>query len=1093
MTDPVSFGITVGMMGLQMAITASRKIEGPRLDDLAVSTADYGTKRNYFLGKRRFDGVSIIWAEPLIEVKKKKKTKGGKYNDYSYYANFAVDIAAHRIDAVSRIWMDRHLVFDMTGTTPMSPFDFGDYNSAARKRLQNASAIATDHFRIYLGTEDQMPDPRMLATIEALDGPDSCPAYRGSAYALFEDLPVQKFGNRVPIVSIEAISSGSVAFPYDEVDSPISPSIHLFTFQFSSDFSRMIWTDGGDDYAIYDVAARSLMITGRFPSPGVLDGAQAIGLGSDGSIYAISSAHTGVMRFSADGTGGGMLFETPVDQTDVYVVMDGRGTDHLFTSGFSNTSLFYYWTPVGVVQEFDYGDRKPTGAFADLDGNVWLCLAEVGFGADEATLIKWSDVGGDTVNVVNLTGLPDGGPLPDFNAVHYRDQDLDQLVFQWNHNYLGIINLATGAVEQFIYKPLLDVYNTKAQFQNCPPGAASIWLNNEEYSLKDLSVIRSVDVTDWDLSNANGMIYDPINHALIGFPSFEGDIITWRFLDRVAGEGVTLRQVAEKVAYDWSVNLNFFDALDLTQVVKGYSWNNGQGSAVLEPIFDVYDSIIRPHGYDIQCLRLGDASGGTLTKANFLREQGKKLYKPVEIPDTNIPRSISFTFADITKDQQSNAVLEQRGRQNVDSVNAPALNMSTLALDPDEARQLTQRWLRRQWQERRLMELALSPMQLALEPGDVRALDLDNNFEFLWRLRKMVIKANSEIETEWVADDPYIASLTGSAGAVMGGRDDSEILIPALSKGVVLDVPLWRDNDNIASPFVYIGAAPYSSVDFWPGVDFLRSDNGLVEEFDPWAEVMSSQRMDWGYTNEALGDADAGVIDYGNTLNVTIVSGTLDSADEDQILEDRTLNMILVGSEYIQFITADLEGDGTYTLSGLVRGCRGTEQHLATHTRGEDVIIMEPANILGVELSIDEIGDQDYYRPVTHGRPVSSAFQQNLTFTAATAKPYSPAHVILQRQVSGDWEIDWERRSRIGGNMIDGQNVPLGETSEAYKVKIMDGDVVVRTIETTASNATYTAAQQTTDFGSPQTSLSVRVLQVSPMYAIDGFETAMAA
>ena len=60
--------------------------------------------------------------------------------------------------------------------------------------------------------------------------------------------------------------------------------------------------------------------------------------------------------------------------------------------------------------------------------------------------------------------------------------------------------------------------------------------------------------------------------------------------------------------------------------------------------------------------------------------------------------------------------------------------------------------------------------------------------------------------------------------------------------------------------------------------------------------------------------------------------------------------------------------------------------------------------------------------------------------------------------------------------------MPLGEEREAYAVDIMDGATVKRTIETVAVTATYTAAEQTLDFGAPQTAVTVRMHQLSATY-----------
>src|SRR5947207_3130278 len=45
MADPVSALLTIGLTAAQMALTATQHFDGPRLDDLTVSTADPGDGR----------------------------------------------------------------------------------------------------------------------------------------------------------------------------------------------------------------------------------------------------------------------------------------------------------------------------------------------------------------------------------------------------------------------------------------------------------------------------------------------------------------------------------------------------------------------------------------------------------------------------------------------------------------------------------------------------------------------------------------------------------------------------------------------------------------------------------------------------------------------------------------------------------------------------------------------------------------------------------------------------------------------------------------------------------------------------------------
>jgi cell wall-associated NlpC family hydrolase len=166
--------------------------QGARLDELTLTTAEYGTPLPRFLGARRF-ACPVFHAEDLKEVQKTTKVKGGgKQTTYHYLATFACAIADNAIDKVLKIFFDDKLVYDATGAGPIS------YASSLGVDLNSV-------MRIYLGTEDQMPDPRYSSWCEDKYGPDSAPAYRGVSYLFFEELPVDNFGNRIPQISVLAL------------------------------------------------------------------------------------------------------------------------------------------------------------------------------------------------------------------------------------------------------------------------------------------------------------------------------------------------------------------------------------------------------------------------------------------------------------------------------------------------------------------------------------------------------------------------------------------------------------------------------------------------------------------------------------------------------------------------------------------------------------------------------------------------------------------------------------------------------------------------------------------------------------------------
>ena len=155
--------------------------EGPRLTELAVTTSSYGTPVARHFGTMRAPGT-IIWATDLIEAS--ETTGGGKgqpgTTSFSYSISFAVALSSQPIAAVKRIWADGNLL----------------RGSAGDLKVGGA-------FRLHTGEGDQLPDP-LIASAEGA----ACPAFRGIAYCVFEDLQLADFGNRIPTLTFEIEAGG---------------------------------------------------------------------------------------------------------------------------------------------------------------------------------------------------------------------------------------------------------------------------------------------------------------------------------------------------------------------------------------------------------------------------------------------------------------------------------------------------------------------------------------------------------------------------------------------------------------------------------------------------------------------------------------------------------------------------------------------------------------------------------------------------------------------------------------------------------------------------------------------------------------------
>ena len=83
-------------------------------------------------------------------------------------------------------------------------------------------------------------------------------------------------------------------------------------------------------------------------------------------------------------------------------------------------------------------------------------------------------------------------------------------------------------------------------------------------------------------------------------------------------------------------------------------------------------------------------------------------------------------------------------------------------------------------------------------------------------------------------------------------------------------------------------------------------------------------------------------------------------------------------------------------------------------------------------------------------------------FTGAGLRPYAPAHLSVTDQ-AGDLSIRWIRRSRIESDDWTAPEIPLGEESESYLLRVLRGEEVVREEITATPHWTYTTAAQAAD------------------------------
>ena len=168
-------GGLVGSVVDRALINGGQTVSGARLATARIPGADEGTAINRLYGTARIGGT-LIWAtrfeEEVTRERSGGKASGPKVESFRYFANLAVGLCEGEIAGIRRVWADGREL-DLTDI----------------------------EMRVYRGGEEQLPDP----LIEAKQGTGNAPAYRGLAYVVFERLPLDQFGNRIPLLQFEVL------------------------------------------------------------------------------------------------------------------------------------------------------------------------------------------------------------------------------------------------------------------------------------------------------------------------------------------------------------------------------------------------------------------------------------------------------------------------------------------------------------------------------------------------------------------------------------------------------------------------------------------------------------------------------------------------------------------------------------------------------------------------------------------------------------------------------------------------------------------------------------------------------------------------
>jgi hypothetical protein len=473
--------------------------------------------------------------------------------------------------------------------------------------------------------------------------------------------------------------------------------------------------------------------------------------------------------------------------------------------------------------------------------------------------------------------------------------------------------------------------------------------------------------------------------------------------------------------------------------------------------------------YKIKFVKRGGSSVATIAASECAARKAGSPLPPTEVhdrrADLELPQQVDVTYIDASLWYAQGAQYARRLIGNTFDAKSVELPIS---LSATKAKAVADVLLHNAWKERDSRTLQVTRKYLKVDPCDVITFTDAAGESHPLRVVKAEYAFPNLVTLECVDEDTTVYAFTAPAAAPISTSTGIQIAnLPIL---YLMDIPMIDDADDDAGVYFAGGG----TIGAWRMADLSQSvDGGTV-----YADVddLTSPSTTGTAVNVLADPSHWPTWDHTSYLDVQLSVGAFMQATGLAVCN--WANLLLVGDELIQFRDVLRLGGNVYRLTTLLRGRRGTEWACGTHVQGERVVLID-GTTQRLALTTADIADVDYYKLVPMGVDAAVCPAVKLVSTAAALKPYAVGHVASSRDGSNNLTITWIRRTRVGGEWEDLIDVPLSETSEAYEVDVYEAGIVVRTISVVAQTASYTAAQQVTDFGSAQSEILVKIYQLS--------------
>ena len=1197
-----------GMLGGAMGSFIDQKIAGhfakkPALIDLVVEASTYGQVIPVIYGRNKVAG-NLIASTILMPSPHSGKGKGGSGKGggggsttayYTYAATFAVAICRGPIQNVWRVFADSKDIWDMEGPTisvsSSSPLIASGFSSSqwggvatiyeyGQSNKNNHTQSAVGNIFFYYGTEDQQPDPILQSTF----GIGLTPAYRGLAYAVFLNLPLQYFGNRIPNLSFEVngFYSGGVTNSNSVVNATTvysKPQLftgstlpnqantgHAYSYNLGSNLIYDCSQQGidailggtGEVYASVkfatDAIATSLGGTPTFTS--VTSGRESgpdgnfyieVGVGGVGPAILAFSPYSGVLGIAAlspnTGTGlsamngsgitcwmGSHNYLFVSDNTGLFQIYTGSN-QLIYAGNFANGNqeIWYYGNPV-TTTPIQLQNSTASTSFAFPTCVTW---------AEALGLLIILDGNNGVLYTLNLSGAPYlSGPisLSGFSGSgYYRviyDNTSNTFIFMNFANIYVVSNIATMAIAAHTTANSLnsstsswfnyqDWLSNQAPFGNVFVPAGTQVFNLSTTNLSILPISGNISSPfDWtNPPNLNGgpvptpaaadvpafnapMLFSPFQDGAIGYVSTDADGLPqdtgWTIYNFLP-KATTLASIVTDICEKCGLTSGQIDVTAATDMCWGYSiTSEATGRQSIEPLQEIFlFDMVESNGKLVFRYRQANAASpsstileGDLAARELQAGQHPGANPPPKVIETitqhlDLPHIVFLRYKTTSGDRYtidfSFEIAGQYARRLFTAVQkANHISINTpVVLDDGTAQSLVTKILYLQYINRTRLQFNLPIKYIAIEAGDVINLSFHdregNPVGYNIYAQQADIGADNTIKVQGVVSDVAVYGITAIGQVAQnhpGGGISGQPITGQPTTLALMDLPPLQDSDDNVG--LYWGMCGVGDSAGWSGA-LLRSVDGGSSYATIGNQNIPSVI---GVATTVLPSAPSTHWDTTNTVTVRLISGSMVSVTPPQVLSNQ--NAFLLGGEICAAASSVQNSDGTYTLSILRRGIRGTDVTSTTHVVGERFVMLSN---LGPTLdfieTMGDIGAHELYIGASAGAAPTTQIPVGFIESGRRIMPDPVANACIAYDASSNATISWNPRNRINFEWLDGQEQGVDEAVEGYSIDIYNSGNVVRTItawsvvtgtigsvsgaDTGRRTASYTAAQQSTD------------------------------